>query len=398
VRPGIIVQHASEIVRESTVVRSDVLGVIGVVARDRWPKGLRRGDFLELRLTTFEDLANSPARQLFDASARRAVRCFFENGGEICHLFGLLIESEQDLQVQEPFEHLFAPLVDRLRGEEDISLMCMPCLSYLPVTWNGQRPVVTAEPAMELLLAHCREMNNRFLILDPPRELHEGELIRWVDGFRSRNRASSAFGAIYYPWLAQGDDEFPPSGSVAGVFSRVERQHAPFGVRWPPANESLDGVTHPTVELRWSEGGELMEAGINPILVQPSRGLVVWGARTLAKDGPWMHINSRRIVSYISEQLRRDSEWAVFENQTPELWGTITRIVRGRLDELWGAGLLTGEVAGQDYLVQCDEQTNPPALRDLGQVSVRIRLRPISTTEYILVELRLGSDGTVGEF
>lgn len=397
-RPGIIVQHASEIVRESSTVRSDILGVIGVVSRRRWPRGLRMSDFLEIVLTSYEQLDKNPAKELFDASARRAVRSFFENGGEICHLFGLLIESEKDLQVPDPFEHLFAPLIDRLRGEEGIGLVCMPCLAYLPVVYENRQPVVTGEPVLSLLLGHCHEMNNRFLLIDPPRELHDHALRQWVGQFRVKNRAIASFGATYYPWLAQGDEEFPPSGAIAGVFSRVERKHNPFGVRWPPANETIHGVTHPSVELRWGETGPLMEGGINPIVVQPTRGVVIWGARTLSKDPSWLHINSRRIVSYVAEQLRRDSEWAVFENQTPELWATISRICRGRLDQMWAQGMLTGEVAGQDYLVQCDEQTNPASLREAGQVNVRIRLRPISTTEYILVELRLGADGAPGEF
>jgi uncharacterized protein len=397
-RPGIIVQHATERVRESAVVRSDVLGVIGVVARDRWPRGLGRGDFLELKLTSHEELERNAGRVLFDPASRRAVKNFFENGGRLCHLFGLLIESEQDLQVPDPFEHLFAPLIDRLRGEEDIALLAMPCLAYLPLLFEGRRAVVTGEPVWKLLLNHCHEMNNRFLVIDPPRELHDEHLIDWVDRFRTDNRAVSSYGAIYYPWLYEGDDEYPPSGSIAGVYARVEAEHEPFGVKWPPANEVVRGATHPSVELRWAEGGVLLQAGINPILVQPSRGIVIWGARTLSKDSNWIHINSRRIVSFICEQVRRDSEWAVFENQSPELWSTITRIVRGRLDQLWSSGLLTGEVAGQEYLVQCDAQTNPPALREAGQVNVMIRLRPISTTEFIVVELRLGSDGSAGGF
>ncbi len=401
-RPGIIVQHAKELTRETSTVRSDILGVIGVVTQDRWPAGVTVGDFLELRLDSHADLEKNRGKMLFDAASRRAVRAFFENGGRTCHLFGLVIRNEQDLLVDDPFEAVFASLIDRLRGEEDIGILAMPALGYLPLTFEGGqsmvggRPVVGGEAIWSMLLGHCQEMNNRFLIIDPPRELHDRALTDWVKDFRKRNDAIASFGAIYYPWLMQGDEEFPPSGPMAGVFARVENEHAPFGVKWPPANESLRGVTHPSVELRWKEGGDLSEQAINPILMQPSRGVVVWGARTLSSDPNWIHINSRRIVSLICEQVRRDSEWSVFENQTPELWSTITRTVRGRLDQLWSAGLLTGESAGEQYLIKCDDETNPPEARDAGQVNVRIWLRPISTTEYILVELRLGADGAGG--
>jgi hypothetical protein len=134
-----------------------------------------------------------------------------------------------------------------------------------------------------------------------------------------------------------------------------------------------------------------MEANINLILTQPTRGVVVWGARTLSKEPQWLYINSRRIVSLVCEQLRRDSQWVVFENQRPELWEIIKRQLRARMDQLWSAGLLTGDQSGLGYLIKCDEETNPPEIRDAGQVHVQVYVRPISTAEFIVLELRLGS-------
>jgi len=58
---------------------------------------------------------------------------------------------------------------------------------------------------------------------------------------------------------------------------------------------------------------------------------------------------------------------------------------------MWGAGLLTGDKAGLEYDVKCDAEINPPEVRNSGQVHVRVQIRPISTAESIVVELRLGS-------
>ncbi|MFT4628729.1 MAG: phage tail sheath protein FI, partial [Myxococcota bacterium] len=270
-------------------------------------------------------------------------------------------------------------------------LLIMPVLAYLPsrVEPDGT-VVVAAEHTYGLLLDHCREMNNRFLVLDAPKDLHEHELLSWVAGFRKRNAEKASYAAIYYPWLMQGDSTFPPSGAVAGVFARVEREAAPFGVRNPPANEVLKGVTHPAVPLRWTETEEFLGAHINLLISSPARGVLVWGARTLSTAPQWRHINSRRIVSMLAEQLRRDNEWVIFENQRPQLWDIVRRTVSGRLSQFWGAGLLTGDKAGSDYLVQCDKETNPPEIVDAGQVHVRVQVRPISTTEFVVVDLRLG--------
>lgn len=404
-RPGITIQHAREITRASSLVRSDLAGFISVVPKARWPNGTHAGDFLEMTLRSYSELAGNPARALFDPVTQRAIQSFFANGGAECRLFGLCIESEKDLTSDDAAEEVFMGLMDRFRGEEDLGLLVMPILAYLPVGFDSRgRPEVAAEPTMRLLLKHCREMNNRFLILDTPRDLHEGALVSWVRGLQGRlgenvggrrreeNRAGIAsYGALYYPWLMDGDETFPPSGTVAGIFARTEMEHAPFGVRWPPANQELRGVTHPAVPLRWREADLLTATHINPILTQPGRGVVLWGARTLSRDPRWMHINARRIVSFIAEQLRRDSEWVVFENQRPELYEIVRRTVRSRLDMLWGAGLLTGDQAGLEYHVQCDAELNPPEVRDAGQVNVKVLIRPISTTEFITVDLRLGA-------
>ena len=391
-RPGITIQHARERSPDTELVRSDITGFIGIIPKAKWPRGCGKGDFVELPLTSWAELADSPVRKYIDPVTVRAVRSFFVNGGELCRLIGLAVEDENDLMTDNPFEVTFHALLDRLRAEEDLGLLVMPVLAYLPIEFDRLgRPTVPCQPTIELLLEHCREMNNRFLILDTPQDLHDEALLAWVSQLQETMGPKSCYGAVYYPWLMDGDDTFPPSGSIAGVYARTEREHAPFGVKWPPANQVLRGVTHPAVPIRWRESDHLIAAHVNPILTQPTRGVVVWGARTLSRDPRWMHVNSRRIVSMIAEQVRRDSEWVVFENQRPELWRIVERTVSNRLDMVWNAGLLTGDRAGLDYEVQCDKELNPLEVRNAGQINVRIMLRPISTAEFIVVELRLGS-------
>jgi hypothetical protein len=391
IRPGITIQHSRDVVRDTAVVRTDVTGFIGIVIKERWPRGVKEGDFLEVLLKSAGDLAASPAKSVVDPVTQRAVQLFFENGGAECRMFGLCVEGQQTLCQHDPNEQVFGALLDRLRGEEDIALVAMPVLAYLPVVYERRGwPIVQGQSTMELLLHHCREMTNRFYIMDAPKDLHDRELQRWVKQLRDNNREVASYGALYYPWLKNGDEVFPPSGPVSGLYARMDKKHSPFGVRWPPANEVLVGVTEPAVEVKWRNSGDLADSHINPILVQPARGVVVWGARTLSRDPRWKHINARRIVSFISEQLRRDSEWVVFESQNPALWAIVSRMVRSRLDQLWGAGMLTGEQAGQEYLVQCDRENNPREMVDAGQVNVKVLIRPMSTAEYIVVDLRLG--------
>jgi hypothetical protein len=399
-RPGLVVQHARQPDRSSELVRSDIAAVIGFVERRRWPEEATAGDLVELVLRSDSDLWNHPDRHLFDPAARRAVRAFFANGGDTEHLFGVCIDSEEDLKTPAACLGVLASLFDRLRAEDDVAILLVPAAAYMAVHWDARKNTVRsdADVLYDQLLAHCREMTNRFLIIDAPRGLHAEPLYKWAETFRKRQTESRSYGAVYYPWLLDGDEVFPPSGTIAGSYARTELEHSPYGVGWPPANTPLRGVTHTEADLSWEEAGELAEQAINPLVVQPGRGVIAFGARTLSEDPTFRHVNSRRIVNMVTEQLRRDSEWAVFETNNPHLWDVLERDVLFRLGEFAGAGMLTGRVAGEDYDAQCDAETNVPALRDAGQVNVRIRMRPVGTVEHILVDLRIGDDSAAGGF
>ena len=162
---------------------------------------------------------------------------------------------------------------------------------------------------------------------------------------------------------------------------------------WPPANVALRGVTHPEVELNWAEAGAYAERSINPLVVQAGRGVIIFGARTLSNEVRYQFINTRRIVSMIVEQLRRDTAWAVFETNNPHLWDVLDRDVRYRLEQFSSAGALRSESKEEDYRVLCDSSVNTPASLDAGQVNVEVTLRPVGTTERVLIDLCIGGEG-----
>jgi hypothetical protein len=393
-RPGITIQHGSLANRSQGLVRCDVGGVIGFLTRERWPEDASAGDFIEIVLRRWEELDDHPQRVLFDPRSRRAVRSFFENGGDQLHLFAVCIDSEDELKHRTGDDGPLAPLLHRLRAEDDISLLTVPSAAYMrcEVLRNG-KVRCDADALYDELLAHCRQMTNRFLVIDAPSGLHGDVLTRWFEGFRSREPENRSFGAVYYPWLRRGDELFPPSGSVMGVIARTELERGTFGIAWPPANVPISGVTHTEVEMDWGEAGLISDAGINPIVVQPGRGVIIWGARTMSTDPAWRFINSRRIVSMISEQLRRDNEWAVFEVNDTSLWKVIERDVKVRLEQFWEAGLIAGTRSLAEFSVECSEVTNPVEYRDSGMLNVQVALRPVGTTERILIDLRLGGNG-----
>lgn len=383
---GILVQHRRSAPSTSELVRGDVLALIGVIPRERWPAGLGRGDVVHEPFSNGTEGPGGPlpAPLPVDPVTRAAAEAFLANGGRHGHLVLVCLDRPASLAAADVCSTgVLAAALEHLQGLDSVGLLAMPVLAWLAGpdslgTWAG-------------LLEHCERFGARFLLVDPPQDTVGDSVIEWGRELAERAGSAASFGALYHPWLQLGDGRVPPSGSVAGLYARIEEQHAPFGFRWPPANEELVGVTHPTVEVRGAELDALVEGHVNPVVTMPGRGVVVWGARTLSRDARYRFVNTRRIVSGVAEQLRRDSEWAVFEDHRPALWEILARNVRARLDLLYGAGVLAGASSREAYRVQCDEELNPPVVRDAGELHVRVEIQPVSTTELIVIDLQLGA-------
>ncbi len=390
-RPGITIQHASLPDRPRGIVRGDVAGMIAFLEQGAWPEDASAGDFAELVLRRASELDMHPLRARVDPTTRKALAHFFENGGDTLHLYMVCVERLTDLKERSGEDGPLTSLYQRLLTNEDLGLLAVPSAATWRCEVRGDGVVTCdADALWDDLLALCRTVNHRFLVIDAPRGLHGPPLFRWAAGFRARYPEDRAFGAVYYPFVMQGEDAVPPSGAMMGLMAKMELARAPFGIAQPPANVPLAAATHTEVELDWGEVAQLSEAHINPLISQAGRGVVAFGARTLSTDPAWIHINSRRVMGLVTEQLRRDNEWAVFETNEPGLWKILERDVLVRLREFWEAGLISGTRALPEYSVRCDAETNPMELRDAGGLSVEVRMRPVGTTESILVDLRIG--------
>ena len=112
-----------------------------------------------------------------------------------------VIQSIDQLSSEVDLEIVLGRLLDHLRAEEDIALICAPALAYLPVEMDRDGTITSsAEQFYQAMLQHCNEMTNRFAILDAPYGLHDIYIQKWVQSFRN-NIGERGYGAIYYPWL-----------------------------------------------------------------------------------------------------------------------------------------------------------------------------------------------------
>jgi hypothetical protein len=246
------------------------------------------------------------------------------------------------------------------------------------------------------LIGHCERRRDRMAILDClPDHRTPGEVLAW----RSQELLASMFSALYYPWILVPDPlrldglvrEVPPSGHVAGIWARVDRQ---TGVHKPPANETVEGATDLVVPTDDSQHGDLNTEGVNVIRAIPGRGLRVAGARTLSREPDWRYINVRRLINMIEEAIDEGTQFAVFEPNDRALWRQIDRSARRFLDDLWRRGALDGATAADAYFVRCDESTNPSGETDLGRITCVVGIQPPWPAEFVVVRIGRTETGT----
>ena len=232
----------------------------------------------------------------------------------------------------------------------------------------------------------------RVALLDPPPEMLSMEDIQtW------RARFDSAYGALYYPWLVITREDsveasvrsdvlqVPPSGHVAGLIARTDLDE---GVHRAPANDVLSGVKALTSLVDEAQHGVLNPMHINCLRLLPGRGIRVYGARTLSSDPEWRYLNVRRLVLMIEEAVEDASQWAVFEPNNQILRQALTFSLNGFLNALWRQGALAGDAPEAAYQVKCDEDNNPSAVIDAGQIIAEIGVAPTIPFEFI--HFRLG--------
>ena len=184
----------------------------------------------------------------------------------------------------------------------------------------------------------------------------------------------------------------PPSGHVAGVWARTDTGR---GVHKAPANEPVRGAIDLTYRITRGEQEILNPAGVNCIRYFPAEGIRIWGARTLAAEtSEWRYLNVRRLFSMLKESIADGTRWIVFEPNDQVLWRSIRRDIGAFLTRVWRDGALLGRTAEEAFFVKCDEETNPPEVREAGQVVAEIGVAPVRPAEFVVFKLSQSSIGT----
>lgn len=317
---------------------------------------------------SFGDFSTDPKQR----NLAHAVYGFFNNGGTRCYV--VRVAQASDI-TDEFLEGTFEPI-------DEIAIVAAPG--------------ITESAVQEAIKTHCEvRTQDRVAIFDS-----DAELETWKEQAPGTAPVpgNSDYAAYYFPWIQvfdaatktenpDGDGRIfvPPSGHMAGIYARVDAQR---GVHKAPANEVVFGALGLKYNISKNHQAGLNPQGINCIR-DLNGNIRVWGARTLGgdKNGEFKYISTRRLFNYLRESIDEGTQWVVFEPNNPELWAKITRNVSAFLTNVWSTGALFGNSAAEAFYVKCDEETNPPELREQGQVITEIGVAITKPAEFVIFRL-----------
>ena len=274
--------------------------------------------------------------------------------------------------------------IEGLEAIEEITIVCAPDLM------TAYRSGAIGEDALlglqKAMISHCEQMQDRVAIIDPPPGLDAQDMLEW----RNKSLIDSSYATMYYPWIKVVDPldstgkrmlPVPPSGHMAGIWARTDTER---GVHKAPANEVIRGAVNVSYDVTHGEQGLLNPKGVNCIRAFGTRGIRVWGGRTLSSDSAWKYINVRRFFNYVEESIRQGTQWAVFEPNDEVLWQVLKRDVTSFLMRPYRDGAIFGATPDQAFYVKCDTETNPPDVIDAGMVIVEIGICPVKPAEFVV--------------
>ncbi|NVB43280.1 phage tail sheath family protein [Pseudenhygromyxa sp. WMMC2535] len=181
----------------------------------------------------------------------------------------------------------------------------------------------------------------------------------------------------------------PPSAAIAGIYARVDRDR---GVWKAPANVSLSSVIAPTAKITAEEQESLnvdpnSGKSINAIRAFTGKGVLIWGARTLAgNDNEWRYVSVRRLFVMIEEAARKATGFAVFEPNDATTWLKVKGMLESYLFGLWERGALQGSNPEQAYFVNVGLGKTMTAQDVLeGRMTIELGIAAVRPAEFIVL-------------
>lgn len=368
-----------------------------------------------------------------------SLRLYFANGGGSCYII-----SVGGYSATPTIDHsLLAAGLAPLAKEDEPTLILFPDA----ISITGAGAVANFYNLYINALQQCADLGDRFAICD----IYQGNLDFQTpggtnvindasDGFRTNiGNNNLKYGAAYYPWLkttynfSYDETAVTVSGgsmpasttmknateskslfhlnnalynelkneinknlvtlgaacAMAGVYARVD---ATRGVWKAPANVSLTEVMNTTVLIDDAAQALLnvdsTGKSVNAIRPFTGKGIMVWGARTLAgNDNEWRYIPVRRYYNMVEESTKKASGQFVFEPNDANTWVKVRTMIENFLTLQWRSGAMAGSKPEEAFFVKVGlgETMTPQDILE-GRMIVEIGMAVVRPAEFIILK------------
>lgn len=170
----------------------------------------------------------------------------------------------------------------------------------------------------------------------------------------------------------------PAASSTAGLMAATD---ANFGPWFSPAGlkrGQYSGVAGLSYSPNKSERDTLYKAGINPIVQLPGQGTLLFGDKTKEpRPSAFDRINVRRLFLAIEKSIAIAARNVMFEFNDEFTRAEFVGVIEPVLREIQARRGI------QDFLVQCDERNNTPAVIDRNELIATIFVKPARSINYV---------------
>ncbi|MFO1418191.1 MAG: phage tail sheath C-terminal domain-containing protein [Methylotetracoccus sp.] len=374
---------------------------------------------------------NTSARARFRMAY--AMRHFYDNGGGRAYVISIGDYTAGAVPGDIADAHIAG--LAALAREDEPTLLVFPDLSGMaPGNPDDDAELAAVRAAYHGVLIQalnqCATLGDRFLIADlwDGTAVGDAGITAFRDGIGTRNLK---YGAAYHPFiqttipwnwdegvitvsqLGQGNTTLvdlktvnpaayatirgalgrfavvlPPAAAIAGIYATVDRTR---GVWKSPANESLASVAALTVQID-QDLNDTMNVdptgkSINALRSFSGKGVLVWGARTLAgNDNEWRYVSVRRFFNMVEESAKKATEPFVFEPNDMNTWVRVKTMIENFLTVQWRAGALAGAKPEDAFYVRVGLGTTMTAQDVLeGRMIVEVGMAVVRPAEFIVL-------------
>ncbi|MEL6865370.1 MAG: phage tail sheath C-terminal domain-containing protein [Bacteroidota bacterium] len=357
-----------------------------------------------------------------------ALEMYFANGGGPCYIASAALSSAADFSNTTQLK----AALDAVGKEDEPTMLLFPDFVQLAATTGV---AATYYGLYVDALTQCDALGDRVALIDLYAASEDDDFSSIQSDFRTNIGTSNLkYGAAYYPYLKttlninydesavtvdidgngpvnmdtlEGADAtnevyhkvkaelakyyviLPPTSAMAGIYARVDNDR---GVWKAPANVSVNYVQKVMVDIDNSDQDDMNVTSsgksVNAIRKFTGKGILVWGARTLAgNDNEWRYVSVRRFFNMVEESVKKATEAFVFEPNDANTWVKVRAMIENFLTLQWRAGALAGAKPEDAFFVRVGLGQTMTAQDILeGRMNVEIGMAVVRPAEFIILK------------